>query len=348
MGLAVAGLVSPIVGDAIDLVGGRVVLATSSVLLAGGLCWLAHAKSPITYLTAWATLGVGMGAGMYDAAFATLGTIYRAGARPVVSALTLVAGFASTVTWLVSTVILSHAGWRATCCTYAVLLLTVALPLHILCIPPSRSRLSKADRAECSSKRLLARTEVGVFATLVLVFSAVSAIASVMSVYLVILLMLGGLPTVSAVAISTLIGPTQVAARAIELRFGHRSHPLKTLVISTVLMLVGAVVLVSGSTFASIGVAFYGAGVGISSIVRGTVPLELFGAKRYPRIMGRLALPSLLGQAVAPPAAALIVAAGGRSAVLIALAALAAAAAGLSSMLLITVGQTKPEVHSPG
>src|SRR5439155_827944 len=76
LGLFISGAVSPAVGRTIERWGGRPVLIGSAVLLAAGLCGLALAGSIPVYLASWAIIGLGMGGGLYDAAFATLGRRY--------------------------------------------------------------------------------------------------------------------------------------------------------------------------------------------------------------------------------------------------------------------------------
>ncbi|HYF56385.1 MAG TPA: MFS transporter, partial [Salinarimonas sp.] len=75
LGLLASGLASPRVGRAIDRLGGRPVLALSSVLIAAGQATLAMAHDPAVYFAAWLMMGAGMGAGLYDAAFSTLGRL---------------------------------------------------------------------------------------------------------------------------------------------------------------------------------------------------------------------------------------------------------------------------------
>jgi hypothetical protein len=94
LGLLAGGLVSPAVGRAIDRTGGRPVLAASSLLLALGLAGLGIAPNLPSYFVAWALIGLGMGAGLYDAGFATLGTLYGKDARRMIVTLTLFGGFA--------------------------------------------------------------------------------------------------------------------------------------------------------------------------------------------------------------------------------------------------------------
>ncbi len=97
LGLLVAGLISPSVGRLIGERGGRPVLAAAAVVLACGLVVIGAAPSLPVFLAGWALLGLGMGCGLYDPAFATLGRLYGAEARPAITTLTLWGGFASTV-----------------------------------------------------------------------------------------------------------------------------------------------------------------------------------------------------------------------------------------------------------
>lgn len=136
LGLLVAGLISPQVGAAIEHHGGRPVLALSSLLHATGLAMLAVAPNLPLYLAGWVVIGGGMGAGLYDAAFAALGKLYGRAARAPITNLTLIGGFASTVCWPLSALLAETFGWRGACWAYAALHLLVALPLQMGVMPP--------------------------------------------------------------------------------------------------------------------------------------------------------------------------------------------------------------------
>ena len=83
----------------------------------------------------WLVLGAAMGAGLYDPAFATLGRLYGTGARAIITSLTLIGGFASTVCWPLSALLLGYFGWRGTCLAYAVVNLGLVLPLYRFGLP---------------------------------------------------------------------------------------------------------------------------------------------------------------------------------------------------------------------
>ena len=142
LGLLVAGVVSPRVGDTIQRLGGRLVLATSAVFLALGLIGLALSPSLPIYVASWIVLGIGMGAGLYDAAFAMLGRFFGQQARTAITTLTLFGGFASTVCWPLSAMLVSHFGWRDACLIYAGIHLAVLLPLYVFALPREPKRVA--------------------------------------------------------------------------------------------------------------------------------------------------------------------------------------------------------------
>ena len=141
LGLLTAGLVSPSVGRAIARRGGRPVLAVSAGLLAAayppGAGALASGVSDRLVV-----IGLGMGAGLYDPAFATLGRLYGQSGRSAITTLTLFGGFASTVCWPLSAFLEAHLGWRGACLVYAGFQLAVALPIYLFVLPREPRRPS--------------------------------------------------------------------------------------------------------------------------------------------------------------------------------------------------------------
>ena len=135
LGLLAGGLASPFIGRTIDAKGGRPVLAASSLLLGLGLALLGSAHHLAIYVAAWLILGIGMGSGLYDAAFATLGRAFGGEARRAIVSLTLWGGFASTVCWPLTAWLLDAYGWRGACFVYATVQLGFSLPVHLLLMP---------------------------------------------------------------------------------------------------------------------------------------------------------------------------------------------------------------------
>jgi predicted MFS family arabinose efflux permease len=310
IGLLVAGLIAPRVGAVIDRHGGRPVLALSSLLYAVGLTTIGLAPSLPVYLVGWVLLGGGMGTGLYDAVFAALGKLYGAEARTPITNLTLFGGFASTVCWPLSAFLAESLGWRGACFVYAAMHLVISLPLQMAMMPPLRSDAAGAqgNPAEAHSSEAPARPrERAIFVLLALVLTIASGIGSIVVVHLLIFLQARGADFAHAVTLGTLFGPAQVGARVVERLFGARYHPIWTMVASCGLMLVGLVLLVVGFPLLAITILLYGGGYGIMWIARGTLPLALFGPGRYATLMGRLAFPSLIVQALAPSAGAWLI-----------------------------------------
>jgi MFS family permease len=314
LGLLTAGLVSPWVGRGIAARGGRPVLAVSAGLLATGLLALALAHSLPAFLLAWVVIGLGMGAGLYDPAFATLGRLYGERGRSAITTLTLFGGFASTVCWPLSAFLDAHLGWRGTCLAYAVFQLVVALPIYLFVLPREPRRpVSAARTGEASAIAALRPGAVrpGLFLLLAATITLASVISTVLSVHLLSVLQAKGFALAAAVSLGALVGPAQVTARAIEMAIARYHHPIWTKLAATSLVTAGIAALWVGGPLITLALVLYGAGIGLESIARGTLPLAIFGPEQYPVIMGRIAMPSLIAQAAAPSIGAILLEAGG-------------------------------------
>jgi MFS family permease len=303
IGLLVAGLVAPYVGRSIDRFGGNVVMALGSLTGALGLFLITSAAHPVAYYAVWMVLGVAMAANLYDAAFSTLGRIFGIGARRPITALTLAGGFASTVSWPMTHFLLERVDWRGTYLIYAALLAFVAAPLHALALPRTRyqSDIAAPDTQSAPVKVL---PPYGLpFILVASAFASYAFVPSGLAAHLLAIFAREGIGSATVVWIGALFGPAQVGARLIEFAFGRNLHPLwiarfaLTTFLCAFLMLV--LLGVSTATAAAFALMFGGAN-GLITIARGAVPLALFGASGYGRLMGRLAGPFLLMQAAAP------------------------------------------------
>jgi MFS family permease len=299
VGLLVAGLASPRVGRLIADNGGRPVLASGALLLAVGLLGVGIASSLGWYLVAWIVVGFGMSASLYDAAFSTLGRIYGSQSRTAITAVTLFGGFASTVCWPLSALLAARFGWRGACLTYAAIQIAVALPIHLLVLP-TITAIETGTPNEGRPPVHLRRDEYATFGLLAAVLTLGASVLSIIGTQLLPLLMARGFGMSAAVAFGAIVGPSQVGARIIELLIGNRYDPVWTIVASATLVAVAALMLTFEFPIVALAIALYGAGNGIGSVARGTVPLALFGADRYPVLMGRLGFPLLVAMALSP------------------------------------------------
>lgn len=321
IGLLVAGLAAPTVGDAISRHGGRTVLAFGCVVSAIALSMIAASPNLLFFMIGWAILGVGMAASLYDAAFSTLGGIFGDKARASITTLTLWGGFASTVCWPISAALVDAIGWRGTCLAYAAVLVSICLLLIVLVVPGmARNRRDVASSIDHDIG--LSHREKVIFWLFATIQVLAGLFVTIVSVHLITLLQVKGVSLADAVTLGALIGPAQVGARVLEMIGRGRHHPLWTLTAAVALGAVGLLVLAAGWPALGIGLILYGAGNGIFSIARGALPLALFGPDRYAPLMGRLARPGLVAQAAAPLLGATVIANFGYDALLHALAAL--------------------------
>jgi len=297
LSLLIAAFAGPSVGRIIDRHGGRGVLALSNLVLALGLVALAAAHGPVSLFAAWAILGVGMALGLYDAGFAALTALYGHAARGPITGITLIAGFASTVSWPVSTLLDATVGWREACLVWAALNLVIGLPLNRLVLPlpsvPAQLHRPAGPAVGWKPYREML--------LLAFVFAAAWFVTGAMAAHMPRLLQGAGASPLEAVAAAALVGPAQVAARLAEFLILRRIHPLVSARIATTLHPLGAAALaLLGPPGIAAFAILYGAGNGLLTIARGTVPLAIFGPHGFGERTGLLGAPARATQALAP------------------------------------------------
>jgi predicted MFS family arabinose efflux permease len=294
--MVISATISPWAGARIDLRGGRGILAVSNLVFATGLVILATAPSAPFLVAGWFVLGLGMGLGLYEAAFATLAGIYGNTARGPITGITLIAGFASTIGWPLSGVMLAHWGWREACLGWALIHLCIALPLNLV-LPrattaPAEPAFTPPDGPPPPRRAMW---------LLAFVFAATWFNSTAMAAHLPGLLQAAGASTTTAIAAGALIGPAQVAARVLEFGLLRRVHPLLSARLAAAAHPVAAVCLVAfGGPAAYAFALIHGAGNGILTIAKGTLPLALFGPAGYGARVGWLNAPARVLQAAAP------------------------------------------------
>ena len=301
--LVIAAVIGPRVGRQIDLVGGRQVLSISNLTLAAGLALLGCAPSIPMLVMAWLLLGAGMGLGLYDAAFGALGRIYGDKARRPITGITLLAGFASTVGWPLTAWGLDTIGWRDTCLAWAAAHILIGLPLNFFMLPAVRD--AKTAVAAAVKPRIpIDRTMI----LLAFAFAAAWSVTGAMAAHLPRILEAAGATTLQAVAAGALIGPAQVLARIVEASLLSRYHPLVSTRLACLTHPLGAAILaLAGGGAAGVFAIFHGAGNGILTIARGTLPLAMFGPQNYGYRLGLIGAPARMAQAAAPLAFGLLI-----------------------------------------
>ena len=326
LALIVSGLAGPALGRLVDRRGGRRVLMQSNLVFAAGLLALACAQGPVGVFAAWALLGLAMGAGLYESAFAALVGLHGHGARGGITGITLIAGFASTVGWPLTAWMEAHWGWRGACLGWAALHLLVGLPMHAWMPrhrrPPWAAAAHttphapaigdgedgagiRAAPAEAHTSPILASHPMPDARRTTVLLSLVFAIAwfgsTALATHLPGLLQHAGLTLPHAVAIAALVGPAQVAGRLLDFGLMRRMPPLLAAKLATAAHPLGAMLLlVLGAPAALAFTLLHGAGNGVLTIAKGTLPLLYFGSAGYGERQGVLMLPARVGQALAP------------------------------------------------
>ncbi len=313
--LLVAGSAAPHVGSRIDRAGGRLILAASTFVIAAGLALLALSPDLAVWYLGWTVLGIGMAMGLYDAAFATVGSLLGPEAPAVITGITLIAGFASTIFWPLGTFLAAAIGWRNLLLFYAGLELVLNLPLILIFVP--RARPAEPDGTELQAKAAKPAPPPGGRIVRVRALVCLSAyftlrwlITSAIAVYVLALFADIGLARGDAVFTAALFGPSQVAGRILDWAFARRLGILARARLAAALLPLGVILLLLGGPRAAPAFAIlYGMSNGVLTINRGTLPMAIFGPQGYATRLGWLAMPVLLAQAAAPTLAAPVVAA---------------------------------------
>ena len=294
--LVISAVLGPRIGRQIDLVGGRSVLSISNLVLAAGLVLLGLAYSLPVLIGSWLVLGLGMGLGLYDAAFAALGRAYGDAARGAITGITLIAGFASTVGWPLSAWGLQTIGWRDTCFAWALGHILIGLPINWLMLPAVTATHVAVEKP--------VKPQIQIDRTMILLafaFAAAWTVTGAMAAHLPRILEAAGATTGQAVFAGALIGPAQVMARIFEAGFLSRYHPLISTRLACMTHPIGAAILaLAGGGAASVFAIFHGAGNGVITIARGTLPLAIFGPQNYGYRLGLIGAPARMTQAAAP------------------------------------------------
>jgi MFS family permease len=301
--LVISALLGPRIGRQIDLVGGRSVLSISNLTLAAGLTLLGLTHSIPVLVVAWLVLGVGMGLGLYDAAFAALGRIFGEAARRPITGITLLAGFASTVGWPLSAWGLATIGWRDTCFAWAIAHIVIGLPINWFMLPPVEGAKQSVATA--------AKPHIPIDRTMILLaftFATAWSVTGAMAAHMPRILETAGASTTQAVAAAALFGPAQVFARIFEVSLLSRYHPLVSTRLACVMHPIGVVILaLFGGAASGAFAIFFGLGNGVLTIARGTLPLAIFGPVNYGYRLGIIGAPARMAQAAAPLAFGLLI-----------------------------------------
>lgn len=295
--LLLSAALGPMAGRAVDRHGGRPVLALSNLVLAAGLVLLAASHGIGGLTLAWSVLGIGMSLGLYGTAFAALAVAYGGAARAPITGITLIAGFASTVGWPATVLIADALDWRWASLIWAALHLVVGLPLNLF-LPRARVSSRYPDLTQDATGTGVGSRTMWLLA---FIFAVTLFVAGALAAHLPRLLRDFGAAPAAALGASALVGPAQVGARFCEFGMQRWFRPLASARLASVLHPLGATLLaVYGPPAALAFALLHGAGNGLLTIAKGTLPLAIFGPDGYGLRTGLISAPSRVASAVAP------------------------------------------------
>lgn len=299
--LVIMAITSPLTGRLIDRYGGSFVMSWGSALLSLGCSGIALSNSIGVYYASWVLLGFAMRLTLYDAAFAALARIGGIHAKRPISQITLLGGLASSVFWPVGFMLAEAFGWRAALLIYAGFAL-LTIPLH-LSLPKQRFN-NKKELPSSLLPVITADKERWVAGSLyALIFTLLNILNSAMSTHMITILAGLGLTAALSVWISTLRGIGQSFARVCEVLFGARLHPISLTILASGILPLGFFSGLLSGRFLTAALLFaflFGAGNGLMTITRGTLPLILFDHNTYGATVGKLLVPGFLLSAISP------------------------------------------------
>ena len=307
LSLLASGLLGPRVGKAIDRYGGRKVLPIGTLSFAAGLAILALSINFPMLVVGWILIGIGASMGNYDAAFATAVNFFAEKSNKVIAGITVFAGFSSTISWPLTTLMLQQFGWREAVWLWVLLHLLVNLPLHMT-IPKSEMRevtdLTGPIRKLVRNKFRLDLLVV-IFAVM---FALEGFIVSSVNTTLPFLLTELGASSGIALLAATILGPSQVLARVLMVALDRWLTPMRVAFISIVAHPLGVVLVLLFGVDALIPfVILHGIGVGLNPFIRGSLPLLFFGADHYGQRQGYIMMLSKIISALSPTLLTLLV-----------------------------------------
>lgn len=301
MSLSVAFLISailtPLAGRWTEHHGGRLVLAGSNLAFAASLILMAFARSAPELWLAVASLGVGMGVGLYGTAFAVVVALHGARARPDITAVSLIGALGGALGWPVSRWVVETWDWRTACLLWALSHLVLCLPLALAVLPrhaPTALASSELPAPVVWDRPML---------QLAALFAGAWAVATAMGAHLPRLLADLGLSESDAAWAAGLMAASAIVARLFDLIVLRKSHPILVARIGTLCHPLGAAFAVVFAPLVAIG---QGLGNGLLSVASGVLPLHVFGPDRYAVRQAMLLTPARYLQAAAPAAFALV------------------------------------------
>lgn len=296
LALLISGCLSMLAGRVIDRFGGRVLMGAGSLLSGILLILLSRVQNITELYLVWAGIGVAMSATLYQPAFAVITQAFGSSYRKAITFLTLFGGFSSTIFWPLTQTLLVRYGWRETWGFYALTNLLLCFPIHAF-LPSFKQKKSEVFNSTADSKTLSLALREPAFYLAASAFTFNALVFSAMSLHLISILQARGLSAAQATTIGAMIGPMQVVGRILEMTLGRNASSRQIGLIALWLLPIALCLLFAPVGWTAIYVLFaiaYGMSNGVVTIVRGTLPAEMYGQEAYGAISGAMSTPVML------------------------------------------------------
>lgn len=319
VGLVAGGLLAPKLGRLIDEYGARRMLSIGSLIAALGLVCIGSSQQAWQLFASIVVLEALSSIVLYEGAFTALVQVYGEGARKQMTQIILVAGFASSLFWPFIEWLLTFTDWRGVYLIMAAMHVLICLPLHWM-LPNEKRCVGSGSVPSSAENTLVVADEYAGdeqmrphWVALITSLSLVGFVISAVQIHIFTLMVGVGIAMQQAVWIATLIGPAQVVARITEMSLAQHWHPAFLGRMSVLAKAVGLLCLLavgflhmggvaSSMSMVVLGAAFslfFGVGQGLNYIVKGALPLKLYGKRGYGGLTGRLNRYRMLASAVA-------------------------------------------------
>ncbi|MGR7026036.1 MFS transporter [Geodermatophilus sp. URMC 62] len=330
-GLVVSALAGIPVGRWLDRHGPRRVMTSGSLLAVPATVGIALAPDYAAFLAAWLVAGAAMAAVFYQAAFAALTRWYGDRRVEALTALTLVAGLASTLFAPLTDALLRHLDWRGTYLVLAAVLAVVTIPVHALALTPAwEVEAHSADARRPPEGRVPSQVRSREFLALSAALTVTALGLYATSLTVIPLLTGRGFSASLAATTLRLLGAGQLLGRLVYGPLSARTTPTgrATLLIGASALAIGLLGALRGPAVALVGAAVaLGAVRGACTLLQATAVADRWGTARYATLSGYFAAPITVATALAPWAGtALAAAIGSHTAAFTVLAAVVAAA----------------------
>jgi len=263
----------------------------------------------------WLFLGIAMAGTLYEACFAILTKTMGDQRKRAITTVTLVAGFAGTVSFAGNNALVDLMGWRSTMWVLAAIVIGLAVPLIWVGCRAAETYASPepqiATNAQTGQVKIAGNL---IFWLLALGFSAITLNHSVLLTHLLPLLDEREIANGTAVFAASMIGPMQVAGRVVMLVVEKHISSLMIFAACFIALAIASISLLGATVLPWLLIAFVllqGAGYGVTSILRPIITADFLGRENFGLIAGFLAVPFMGATAAAPTIAAFIWGVGG-------------------------------------